>query len=69
MNIHISDEIREKWINYEFLGKPFKLSDGKNYMRARSKFFNAVHFYCVEDDFFWHERPKVMYSEQLKSEA
>jgi hypothetical protein len=59
MNIHVPDEIRKKWCNYEFVGKPFKLGDGKTYIRAFSETFNATHYYCFEDDWFWHERPII----------
>lgn len=56
-NAHVSEALRKKWINYTFLGKPFKLGDGKTYMRAHSHAFEATHYYCFEDDWFWHERP------------
>ena len=59
MNPHVSESIKKKWMNYEFIGIPFKMSDGKTYMRAHSKAFNATHFYCFEDDWFWHERPVI----------
>ena len=59
MNEHVPEHIRQKWINYEFTGKPIKLSDGKTYMRAWSKTFEKTHFYCFETDFFWHERPPI----------
>jgi hypothetical protein len=58
-NPHISEELKQKWVNYSFLGKPFKLGDGKTYMRAQSHAFEALHYYCFEDDFFWHERPRI----------
>ena len=57
MNIHVSDEIRKKWPGYEFKGLPFKLADGKHYIRAYSKTFQTTHFYCFEDDWFWYEKP------------
>ena len=55
MNVHVPTNIRAKWPQYEFLGKPFKLRNGKTYMRAFSKFFQKTHFYCFEEDFFWHD--------------
>jgi hypothetical protein len=55
MNIHVPDNIKEKWPNYEFTGKPIKLRDGKTYMRAYSKCFEKTHLYCFEDDWFWHD--------------
>lgn len=57
MNDHVSEEIRKKWCNYEFQGKSMKMPDGKTYIRAYSKVFGKTHFYCFEDDWFWHERP------------
>ena len=56
-NIHISEEIQKKWVNYSFIGKPFKLKNGRTYCRARSKFFGKIHFYEFETDFFWHDPP------------
>lgn len=58
MNEHVPIEIREKWPNYEFLGKPIKLRDGKTYMRAFSKVFGCTHFYDFEKDFFWFDKPE-----------
>ena len=55
VNTHISDELKKQWPGYEFLGKPFKLKDGKTYMRAYSKFFEKTHIYCFEENFFWHD--------------
>ena len=51
----MSDEIKKEWVNYEFLGKPFKLKNGKTYIRAHSKTFEKTHLYCLEDNFFWHD--------------
>lgn len=60
MNPHVSESIKKKWMNYEFQGKPFKLSDGKTYARAYSKTFECTHFYCFEEDWFWHESPRII---------
>ena len=60
MNTHVSEEIKEKWTNYEFLGKPFKLRDGKTYMRARSKTFDVIHFYCLDTDFIWWHKEDII---------
>jgi len=59
VNIYVSDELKQKWINYEFIGKPYQCSDGKHYIRAISKAFDCTHFYCFEDDWFWHDRPII----------
>jgi hypothetical protein len=60
MNIHVPDQIRRKWPQYEFVGKPFKLSDGKTYIRAFFKVWYITHYYCFDDDWFWHDKPSVM---------
>lgn len=58
-NSHISEELKKKWVNYTFLDKPFKLGDGKTYIRAHSLAFEKTHYYCFETDWFWHERPST----------
>jgi len=58
-NIHISEEIQKKWVNYSFIGKPFVLKSGK-YIRAYSKFFECIHFYDFEKDFFWFSKDDIM---------
>jgi hypothetical protein len=59
MNEHVSEEIRKKWMNYEFIGKPFQIGDGKKYIRAHSKCFECTHYYDYALDFFWHDRPTM----------
>lgn len=56
MNIHVPNNIKNKWINYEFQGKPFVLSDGKTYIRSYSKTFECIHFYCFEDNAIYFSR-------------
>jgi hypothetical protein len=60
MNIHVPEDIRKRWPNYEFTGKPFKLRDGKTYIRAYSKVFEVNHFYCYEDDFIWFDKNDIL---------
>lgn len=57
MNIHVPPELREKWPQYEFIGKPFILADGKKYMKAKHKVWweGHTHIYSFDDDFFWHD--------------
>lgn len=57
MNIHISKDLVEKWPQYEFVGKPFKLKNGRTYMRAFHKTFSQTHFYSFDEDFFWFDKP------------
>ena len=52
-NAYVPKEIADKWPQYEFIGKPMKLRDGKTYIRAHSTVFGVSHFYCFEDDFIW----------------
>lgn len=59
MNIHVTEELKSKWPQYEFIGTPFTLSNGKTYMRAKHKVWwdGRVHIYSFEDDWFWHDTP------------
>lgn len=54
MNVYIPFELKDKYPQYEFKGKPFKKRN-KTYIKAFSKFFNRNHYYCFEDDFFWFD--------------
>jgi len=57
-NKHVSKEIAEKWPQYEFVGTPIKLRDGKTYIHAFHKVLEGTHYYCFEDDFFWFDKPE-----------
>jgi hypothetical protein len=59
MNIHVPEDIKKRWPQYEFIGKPFTLSNGKTYIRVYSKFFKVTHFYCFEDDFTYLSREDI----------
>ena len=60
MNIHVPKEIIDKYPTYHFEGKPFRLKNGKNYIRAFHKTLENVHFYCYEDDFFWLDKTDIL---------
>lgn len=60
MNSHVSESIKKKWMNYEFLGIPFVLKNGKKYMRAHSKYFQVTHFYDFEKDFMWFSKDDII---------
>jgi len=60
MNIYVSDEIKEKWMNYEFQGTPFVLRNGKTYIRAYSKTFDCTHFYSFSEDFMWWYKEDIL---------
>jgi len=54
----VSDEIKKRWSQYEFIGNPIRYTNGKTYIRARYKFYpweGTIHLYCVDDDWFWHD--------------
>lgn len=58
MNIHVSEELKKRWPQYEFIGGPIRKSNGREYYRAKRKFWpweGHVHIYSVKDDFFWHD--------------
>lgn len=58
MNPHVPHEVQKKWCNYDFIGIPFD-KEGKQYIRARSHYFDDVHFYSFEDDWFWHDANSI----------
>lgn len=60
MNIHVSQEIVDKYPTYEFRGKKFHLSDGNNYIRAHHKTLERTFYYCFETDWFWFDKEDFM---------
>jgi hypothetical protein len=52
MNHHVPDEVKNKWIQYEFIGLLIS-RNGKTYIRAFHKVLQHTHLYCFEDDWFW----------------
>jgi len=60
MNIHVSEEIRNKYPTYEFRGTRFTLRNGKEYIRALHKTLNDIHFYSFEEDFFWLDKDDIL---------
>jgi hypothetical protein len=60
MNIHVPQDIIDKYPTYYFEGKSFVLSNGKHYIRAFHKTFQKIHFYCFEEDFFWMDKTDIM---------
>jgi len=60
MNHHVTEEIKQKWCNYEFIGKPMLLRNGKMYIRAKSKTFDCTHFYCFDEDFMWWDKEDIL---------
>lgn len=60
MNIHVPVEIIEKYPTYEFKGKPFRLLNGNNYIRAHHHTLGETHYYCFEEDFFWLDKEDFM---------
>ncbi len=60
MNIHVPQEIIDKYPTYTFEGKPFHLSNGNHYIRAKHYTLGRTHFYCFEEDFFWMDKEDFM---------
>ncbi len=60
MNVHVPQEIIDKYPTYNFEGKSFSLSNGKHYIRALHIPFNKTHFYCFEEDFFYFDKEDFM---------
>ena len=60
MNTHVPTEIIDKYPTYTFEGKPFHLSSGKNYIRARHKTLERTFFYCFEEDSFWMDKEDIL---------
>ena len=57
MNIYVSDDLKKKWCNYEFVGHSFNLGN-KKYIWAKFKdreLFRNKHLYSFDDDWFWHD--------------
>lgn len=55
MNIHVSEEIRKKYPNVEFRGKPFSHKN-KTLIEARNHHTDTGFYYCFEEDFLWHSK-------------
>lgn len=58
MNIHVPDEIKQKWPQYEFIGTPFIYKDGRKLIRAHHKALEVTHYYSFEEDVFWLDWPE-----------
>jgi len=52
MNIHVPEEIRRKYPNMEFRGKP-KPMKGRTVIRAVNHATGMNFYYSFEEDFFW----------------
>jgi hypothetical protein len=53
MNVHVPDDIRQKYSNFEFRGKPFNLK-GRTLIEAINHATEIKHYYSFEEDFLWH---------------
>jgi hypothetical protein len=60
VNSHVSEQLVKANPTYDFIGKPFVLSNGKHYIRAWHKVFEKTMFYCYEEDFFWLDKEDFM---------
>jgi hypothetical protein len=52
MNVHVSEEIRKKYPNMEFRGKPHERK-GRLVIEARMDAQDLSFWYSFEEDFFW----------------
>ena len=52
MNIHITDEIRNKYPNMEFVGKQHQ-REGRTVICVKNHTTNQSFLYSFEEDFFW----------------
>lgn len=54
MNIHVQEELKKRWSQYEFKGKTI-IKNGKKYIRAYHKILKLTHLYDFEKDWFeWY---------------
>lgn len=49
MNVHVPQEVRERFPDWDFRGKRFKRF-GRTWIRAKSRTFYATWYYCFEED-------------------
>ena len=52
MNIHISEEIKNKYPNMEFRGKPRNIKN-RTVIEAFNHATNQNFYYSFQEDFFW----------------
>ena len=52
MNVHVSEEIRKKYPNMEFRGKP-REKNGRLVIEARMDAQEQTFWYSFDEDFFW----------------
>jgi hypothetical protein len=52
MNIHVTEEIRKKYPQYDFRGKHREMK-GRIVIEAYNPTTNITCFYSFEEDFFW----------------
>lgn len=52
MNIHVSDEIKSKYPNIEFRGKPRNINN-RIVIDATNHTTDMHYYYSFEEDFFW----------------
>lgn len=53
MNVHVSNEIKERFRCLDFRGKPVKKANGKTYIQALHRTLGTTCYYCFEEDFAW----------------
>jgi hypothetical protein len=52
MNIHVSQQIMDKYPNMEFRGKPIQIKN-RTVIKAENHVTDMSFWYSFEEDFFW----------------
>lgn len=52
MNTHVPDNIKEKYFNFEFRGKPWE-EKNRTLIEAINHHTNLKYYYSFDEDFFW----------------
>jgi hypothetical protein len=52
VNIHVPEEIKKKYPNMEFRGKPRQMK-GRTLIEAVNHHIQITYYYSFEEDFFW----------------
>ena len=58
LNTHVSKEIKEKYPNMEFRGKP-RIIKGRTVIEAVNNSLGMYFYYSFEEDFFWFKNCEI----------
>ena len=65
MNIHVPEEIKQKYPNMEFLGKR-RVINNREVIKAYNPVTEQTFYYSFEEDFFWFTDQIPDYKLQLE---